>query len=122
MRPKQLVKAAPSAKISSNFRKVSQRTGILERVRGIDIEEAAAVAAQKFDGFLRRYRPAGNRLRHIFERSGFDRWGQGLRHALRNEKESRQHADREQNVERAAGEIDPKIANRRRSSPRKDRE
>jgi hypothetical protein len=88
-------------------------------VRGIGIEEAAPVAAQKLDDFLRRYGPAGNRLRRTFERSGFDRWRQSLRHALPNEKESRQHADREQNVEPAANKIDPKIANRWRSSPRK---
>jgi hypothetical protein len=46
------------------FSKVGQWTGIFEGVGGIDIEEAAAVAAQKLDSFLRRNRPAGDGLRH----------------------------------------------------------
>ena len=36
---------------------VAQRSRILKRMRGVRVEEAAAVGAQLLDGFLRRHRP-----------------------------------------------------------------
>ena len=41
---------------------VAQLRGVLERVRGVDVEEAATVGAELLDGDLARDRPAGDLL------------------------------------------------------------
>ncbi len=53
MRPNVLVSAAGMAKIASICTKLRERGRVLERVRGVGVEEAAAVGAEHLDRVLR---------------------------------------------------------------------
>jgi hypothetical protein len=118
MRPKQLVKAAPSTKISSNSAKL---------VSGLGFSNGCAELALKkpppspLKSLMASCEATGPRamvyVGRAFKGRALDRRAQGLRHALRDEEECRQHADWEQDVESATAEIDPIIANGRRSPP-----
>ncbi len=88
---------------------------VLERMRGIGVEEAAAVGAELLDDLLAGDRPDRNGLLRPFERHRFDRAGEGLRHAESDEHQSADERDRQKNVERDAGHIDPEIADSRRA-------
>ena len=86
------------------------RVRVLERVRGVGVEEAAAVGAQHLDDFLRGDRPLGDHLLGALERGRLGVGAEILRHALPDEEQADDDADRQQDVERAAGEIDPEVA------------
>ena len=86
---------------------------VLERMGGIGVEEAAAVGAELLDDFLARHRPDGDRLLRPFERGRIDRAGKRLRNAEGEQDEGADERDRQQDVERHAGHIDPEIADRR---------
>ena len=62
MRPKTKHSAAGIRNIDEHLHEIGQRRRILERMRRIGIEEAAAVGAQHLDGFLRGHRAHGQCL------------------------------------------------------------
>ena len=79
---------------------------------GIGVEEAAAVGAEHLDGDLRGHGPDGNRLLGAFQRRRIHIGAEGLRHALPDEEQPIDDTNRQQDVKRAAGDIDPEVANR----------
>ena len=79
--------------------------GILERVGGVDVEEAAAVGAELLDRLLRGDRAA---------RELGDGAAEGLQHALRDEQDRADDRDRQQDVEGRPHEVLPEVAQRRR--------
>ena len=89
---------------------IRQRGRVLERMRGIGIEEAAAIGAEHLDGDLRGDRPDRDGLLGAFQRGGLDIGAERLRHALPDQEDRVDDADRQQDVERAARDIDPEIA------------
>ena len=119
MRPNTLVSEAPIAKIRDDLQEVRQRGRVLERMRGIGVEEAAAIGAEHLDRDLRSDRADGDGLLGAFQRRRIDIGAERLRHALPDQEQRRDDADRHENVERAAGDIDPEITDR--SSPKRAR-
>ena len=83
---------------------------VFEGVSGVGIEEAAAVGAKHLDGDLRGHRANGDGLLSAFQRRSIDVSAQGLRHSLPDEEQGKWNADGQEDVERAAGDIDPEIA------------
>ena len=79
-------------------------------MRGVDVEEAAAVGADGLDDDLRGDRPLGDGLLGALQGRGIDIAAQILRHALPDEDQADDDRERQQDVERAAGQIDPEIA------------
>ena len=79
-------------------------------MRGVGIEEAAAVSSQHLDDLLGGHRSHGNRLLGAFQGRGADVGTQILRHALPDEEQANNDRDRQQDVECATSQIDPKIA------------
>ena len=59
--------ARPQHEDQQQLHQVRQRRWIFEGMRGISVEEPAAVAAQKLDRLLRGDRPARDRLAAAFE-------------------------------------------------------
>ena len=93
-----------------DLHEIRQRSRVLERMRGIGVEEAAAIGAEHLDRDLRRDRPDRDGLLGAFERGRIDIGAERLRHALPDQEQRGHDADRQQHVERAAGDIDPEIA------------
>ena len=110
MRPNTLVSAAPMREDRDHLHEVRQRRRVLERMRGIGVEEAAAVGAEHLDRDLRGDRADRDGLLGAFQRRRLDIGAERLRHALPDQEQRVDDADRQQDVERAAGEIDPEIA------------
>src|SRR6516164_1996283 len=79
-------------------------------MRGIGVEEAAAIGAEHLDGDLRGHRADRDGLLGAFERCRVNIRAERLRHALPDEKKGIRNADRKKNVERATGDIDPETA------------
>ena len=87
-----------------------ERVGVLEGVRRVDVEEAAAVGAQVFDDLHRGHRSLGDGLR-LPVQGMHDRVGvEVLDHALRDEDQRAHNTDGQQEIERAAHEIYPEAA------------
>ena len=118
MRPKTLVSAAPIAKIDTIWTKFDERVRVLERMRGVGVEEAAAIGAEHLDRELRGDRARRDRLLRAFERRRVDIGAERLRHAAQDVEQRQHDADRQQHVERGAGQIDPEIADRLARSAR----
>ena len=95
-----------------HLQEVRQRRRVLERMRGIGVEEAAAIGAEHLDRDLRGDRADRDGLLGAFERRRIDIGAERLRHALPDQEQRDDDADRQQDVERAAGDIDPEIADR----------
>ena len=93
-----------------HLHEVRQRRRVLERMRGIGVEEAAAVGAEHLDRDLRGDRADRDGLLGAFERRRLDIGAERLRHALPDQEQRVDDADRQQDVERAARDIDPEIA------------
>ena len=89
---------------------VRQRRRVLERMRGVGVEEAAAIGAEHLDRDLRGDRADRDGLLGAFQRRGIDIGAERLRHALPDQEQRVDDADRQQHIERAAGQIDPEIA------------
>ncbi len=89
---------------------VRQRGRVLERMRGVGVEEAAAIGAEHLDRDLRGDRAHRDGLLGAFEGGCLDIGAERLRHALPYEEQRVDDADRQQDVERAARDIDPEIA------------
>ena len=71
-----------------HLHEVGERVGILERMRGIGVEEAAAVGAQHLDDFLRGDRTLGDHLPGAFQRRRLGIGAEILRHALPDEEQA----------------------------------
>src|SRR5262249_52395481 len=83
---------------------------VFERVGGIGVEKSAAIGAKHLDRDLRGDRANSDGLLGAFERGRVDIRAKRLRDALPDQKERIGDADREQDVKRAAGDIDPEAA------------
>ena len=112
MRPNTLVSAAPSAKIEIICTKFDSAVGFSNGCDGVGVEEAAAIGAEHLDRDLRGDRADRDGLLGAFQRRGVDVGAERLRHALPDQEQRVDDADRQQDVERAAGDIDPEIADR----------
>ena len=97
-----------------HLHEIRQRRRIFEGMRGVGVEEAAAIGAEHLDGDLRGDRADGDRLLGAFERRRIDIGPKRLRDALPDQEQRVDDADRQQDVERAARDIDPEIADRLR--------
>ena len=102
-----------------HFKEVAERRRILIRDRRVGVPEAAAIGAELLDGDLRGGRTLADRLLGSLKRGRVDISAEVLRDALPDEYERRNDRERQQDVERAAGEIDPEIADGLGRSPRK---
>ncbi len=87
----------------------------------VDAEEAAAVGAKLLDGDLRRRRTERHRLRRYgcavavrrrLDERHFGRRSKRLHDSLRNQRHRQQHGERQQDIERAARNVDPEVADR----------
>ena len=79
-------------------------------MRGIGVEEPAAVGAQHLDRDLRGDWPDSDALFGAFKRGRVHIGAERLRHTLPDQEQRIGHADRNEDVERNAGDIDPEIA------------
>jgi hypothetical protein len=102
-----------------HLHEVRERGRVFERVRRVGVEKAAAVGAEHLDRNLRSDRADGDCLLRPFERRCVDVGTERLRHPLPDQKQSEGNANRNEDVERAAGDIDPEIAHRARGVTRK---
>ena len=93
-----------------HLHEIRQRGRVLEGMRGIGVEEAAAIGAEHLDRDLRGDRADRDGLLGAFQRRGLDIGAQRLRHALPDQEQRVDDADRQQHIERAARHIDPEIA------------
>ena len=93
-----------------HLHEVRQRRRVLERMRGVGVEEAAAIGAEHLDRDLRGDRADRDGLLGAFQRGGVDISAERLRDALPDQEQRIRHADRDEDVERAARHIDPEIA------------
>ena len=93
-----------------HLHQIGQRRRILEGMRGVGIEEPAAIGAEHLDGDLRGDRAHGDGLLGAFKRRRIDVGAERLRHALPDQEQREGNADRDQDVEGAASDIDPEIA------------
>ena len=87
-------------------------------MRGIGVEEAAAIGAEHLDGDLRGHRPHRDGLLGAFQRRCIDIGAERLRHALPDQEQRVGHANRDEDIERAAGDIDPETADGAHRMPR----
>ena len=101
-----------------HLEEVRERRRVLERVRRVGVEEAAAVGAELLDGLLRGDRPLGDRLGGALERLDLRGRVEVLDDALRDEQQRADDADRQQDVEEAAREVDPEVAELARRAAR----
>ncbi len=81
-------------------------------MRGIGIEEAAAIGAKHLDGKLGSDRTKRYDLTRAFKRGGFDIRAERLRYTERHKSKRHDHTNRQQDIERAACEVTPEIAQR----------
>ena len=96
---------------------VDDRGGVLERMRGVGVEEAATVGAEHLDRLLRGDGTEHERLLGALQRVDIERRGQRLRHPAGDQHQRVDHADRQQQVERDPREIGPEVAQRARLTP-----
>ena len=83
---------------------------VLERMRRVDAEEATTVGAQLLDRNLAGGRAERNDLIDALHRHGIHVLREGLRHALPDQVQRQQQAQRQQAVEGGAGHVDPEVA------------
>ncbi|MCY1404288.1 hypothetical protein D9M71_194940 [compost metagenome] len=83
---------------------------VLERVRRIHAEEAAAVGAKLLDGDLAGCRAERDALPGALQGGGVGVVEIGLRHALPDQQQRQQQAQRQQSVEGRTGQVDPEVA------------
>ena len=87
-------------------------------MRRIGVEKAAAVGPKLLDNLLARHRADRDGLFRALQRRCVDRAGQRLRYAERDEDQRPDHCDRQEDVKRDPGQIDPEIADRGRRGAR----
>lgn len=93
-----------------HFEQVAPGARVLERMGRVDAEEAAAIGAQLLDGDLAGRRAERDGLLGALQGGGMDIVEEGLRHALPDQQQRQQQAQRQQHVEGAAGQVDPEVA------------
>ena len=90
---------------------VRPRGGVLEGVRGVGVEEAAAVGAEFFDGFLAGDGTAGDGLLPAGERvDDLVVQAEVLNRAAGDEDDRGDHGQRQQDSGRAAHQVNPEVA------------
>ena len=89
---------------------IRYRVRVLVRMRRVGVKEPAAIGAEFLDDLLRGDRALCDGLLSALKGRRVDIGTQILRHPLPNQHQSPHHRDRYQEVERAAGQIDPEIA------------
>src|SRR3546814_7614269 len=89
-------------------------------MRAVGVEEAAPVGAEQLDRFLACDGAERDRLPRPLERRRIDRTAERLRHAVCDQEERINDADRQQEIERHAGHIGPEIAQRVRLAARSE--
>ena len=89
---------------------VREPVRVLERVRGVGVEEAAAVVAQVLDALHRAHRAAGDRLVHPGQ--GVDRLVgvEVVDGAARDEDDGTDDGQRQQQPEHRPGDVHPEVA------------
>ena len=92
MRPNTLVSAGADREDQQHLDQVGQRAGILERMRRVGVEEAAAVGAQHLDDFLRGHRSLRDDLLGAFQRGRLGVGGEVLRHAAGDQHQRRRRS------------------------------
>ena len=97
-----------------DLQRVGPARRVLERVRGVDVVEAAAVGAELLDDLLRGDRTAGDELRRTPERVHRGAGGEVLHHAGGDEDDRADERDREQDPHARPGQVDPEVAELRR--------
>ncbi|MGY3120787.1 hypothetical protein ACVWXQ_004724 [Bradyrhizobium sp. S3.14.4] len=95
-----------------HLHEVRQRRRVLEGMGGVGIEEAAAIGPEHLDRDLRGHRADRDGLLGAFERRGLDVSTERLRHALPDQEQRVDDADRQQHVKCRAGDVDPEITDR----------
>lgn len=105
----------------NHLKEICERRGIFVRMRAVRIEETATVRAEFFDGFLRSDGALRNHL--LACRGGIQRgdrliWMKILDNALRNKKKCYKKAGRQEDPERSASNVHPKIADGLRADAR----
>ena len=93
-----------------HLHEVGQHGWVLERVRRVGAEEAAAVGAEHLDRFLRGHWPHRQRLLRTFERGDVQVRQEVLQRALADEEQGDQQRDRQQHIQRDAEQIGPGVA------------
>ena len=85
---------------------------IFKRMCRVGVEEPATIGAEFLDRLLPRDRAVGDGLRGAFERMRGGVAGQRFRHASDQQYRGSDDADRQQQIQRAARQIDPEITQR----------
>ena len=104
------------SRIANDLEPVRQRRRALERVGRVGVEEPAAVVAQLLDPLLGGDRAEGDGLLRALEGRHDVGRVPGLGHALPDEDERADDRDRQQDVQDAAGQVDPVVADRLRAA------
>ena len=100
-----------------HLEEVGELSRVLERVRGVRVEEPAAVGAEQLDRLLRGDRPHPDRLRQPGDRVDGEVVGEVRDHPLGDEHERRDHRQRREHVEDRAHEVLPEIAEALAAAP-----
>ncbi len=99
------------------FQEVRERRRVLERHRGVRVEEAAAVRAELLDRDLRGRRAHRQHLLRALDGRDLLVGAEVLDDALGHEQQRHDDRERQQDPENAASQVDPEIAEVRRASP-----
>ncbi len=104
-------------RIAHSLDEVREAGAVLERVRGVDVVEPAAVRAELLDRDLAGDRTTGDRLGDLGRDRGVDGGRVGVAvQVLHNAAERQQHGDDErqgqEDAQRGAGQVDPEVAER----------
>jgi hypothetical protein len=110
MRPKTLVSAAPMAKIEIICTKFDSAVGFSNGCAALALKKPPPLVPSILIATLRGDRPDRDGLLGAFQRRRVDIGAERLRHALPDQEQRVGDADRDEDVERAAGDIDPEIA------------
>ncbi len=99
------------AQQQSKGQEVRQSGGVLERVRTVRVEEATTVCAELLDRLHEADRADGDGLGHVVQDVvDVNRAAQSLRGSLADEDESENKGDGQLDVEHAARDVDPEVA------------
>ena len=118
IRPNVAVRPAGMIRIRSSSKKFVIAVGVLERHRGVHVEEAAAVRPELLDDLLRGDRADGERRLPAGERREVEVRRERLDDALRDEHERADDGDRQQDVEERPDQVGPEVAERARRCER----
>ena len=98
--------AARNGKNGQHLQEVGKRSRVFIGMGGVGIGKTAAVGAQHLDGNLRSHGPLGNGLRSAaFQGVHRNRGRKVLDHPLRDQEQSKHQAERKQEIETGAREV-----------------